>query len=92
MGKYRKLQQKRGWAWWLAVPIVKPVLLANLIAWPLAWWLMSQWLEGFAYRVSIPLTIFAGASLLALTVAMLTISSHALLVSRLNPASSLRYE
>jgi len=70
----------------------KPVLWANLIAWPLAFWAMSHWLQGFAYRVDLPPWLFAAASVVAVLIALLTVSTHAWLVARAKPAASLRYE
>ena len=58
----------------LSKDFLKLVLLANLIAWPLAWWAMHQWLQDFEYRISISLWIFALAGVAALLIALLTIS------------------
>jgi len=68
------------------------VLLANLIAWPIAWILMKKWLENFAYQVSINLWIFIIAAIGSLIISVLTISWHAWNVSNTNPVNSLRYE
>jgi putative ABC transport system permease protein len=70
----------------------QPVLWANLIAWPAAWWAMSQWLKGFAYRVDMPLWLFAAAMGLAVLIALLTVSAHTWLVARAKPVGALRYE
>ena len=70
----------------------QPVLWANLIAWPVAWWAMNQWLHGFAYRVDLPLWLFAAAMALAVAIALLTVSTHAWLVARAKPVEALRYE
>jgi putative ABC transport system permease protein len=70
----------------------RPVLIANLIAWPLGWMLMQRWLQGFAYHVDLGLGSFAIASALAIGVAVITVSGHALLVSRGRPVFALRYE
>jgi putative ABC transport system permease protein len=70
----------------------KPVLWANLIAWPAAWVLLSRWLDGFAYRVNMPLQLFAAASALALVIALLTVSAHCWRVARAKPVRALRYE
>jgi len=70
----------------------QPVLLANLIAWPLATWLMLEWLEGFAYRletwVIFPLCIVSG--MMALILAWGTVGGHAAKVARSNPINALR--
>jgi putative ABC transport system permease protein len=69
-----------------------PVLLANAIAWPLAFYYLSDWLQGFAYRISLNPLYFVGAGAAALLIAWLTILSHALRVARANPIHALRYE
>ena len=70
----------------------RPVVLANLIAWPAAWFFMRRWLDGFAYHVDVAFTSFIAASVLAALIALLTVSGHALLVARAKPAEALRYE
>jgi putative ABC transport system permease protein len=70
----------------------RPVLWANLIAWPLAWWAMNTWLHGFAYRVDLPPWLFAAASVAAVLIAWATVSTHAWLVARAKPVTALRYE
>ena len=69
-----------------------PVLLANLIAWPLAWYYLDHWLQGFAYRISLSPLYFAAAGLAALLIAWATVFGHALRVARANPINALRYE
>jgi putative ABC transport system permease protein len=76
----------------LSIDFTKWVLLANVIAWPLTWLAMKKWLEGFAYRVDIPLWIFLVAGIIAFVIAIATVSFHALKASRQNPSMSLRYE
>ncbi len=72
----------------------KPVMVANLIAWPLASWGMMNWLESFPYRlddwVLVPLCLAAG--LLALLIAWITVGGNAAKVARSNPIKALRYE
>jgi putative ABC transport system permease protein len=70
----------------------RPVLWANLIAWPLAYGFMRHWLDGFAYHVNLSPLVFVGASALALAIALLTVSGHAVLVARARPTEALRYE
>ena len=70
----------------------KPVLWANLIAWPLAAWLMTQWLNSFAYHIDLPVWPFAMAGVLALGVALVTVGSHCYSVARAKPILALRYE
>ncbi len=70
----------------------KPVLWANLIAWPIGWWVMDRWLSGFAYHVDLnPLTfVFAGTA--AVLIAWVTVVGQAFLVARSKPVAALRYE
>ena len=70
----------------------RPVLWANLITWPLAAWLMTRWLETFAYHIDLPLWLFPATGLATLTIALLTVSVHSILVARAKPVAALRYE
>ena len=70
----------------------KPVLWANLVAWPIAFWAMDHWLRGFAYRVDLPPWLFLIASTMAVLIAWATVSTHAWMVARAKPATALRYE
>jgi putative ABC transport system permease protein len=70
----------------------RPVLIANLIAWPCAWFFMRRWLEGFAYHVELGVLTFLAASGLALLIALITVAGHALVVARSKPVEALRYE
>jgi putative ABC transport system permease protein len=70
----------------------KLVLLANVIAWPAAYFLMQRWLDNFAYRIDMSFAVFAGSALLALVVALLTVGAIAARAARANPVRSLRYE
>jgi putative ABC transport system permease protein len=76
----------------LAWQFSKPVIIANLIAWPVAWWVMRDWLNGFDARIDLGLAPFLLAGILALGIALGTIAGHALKVSRANPIKALRYE
>jgi putative ABC transport system permease protein len=69
-----------------------PVLLANLIAWPIAWYYLHGWLQGFASRISLNPLYFAGVGLSALAIAWATIFTHAWRVARANPIHALRTE
>lgn len=73
---------------------LSPVIIANLIAWPTSAWLVHRWLSQFPYRIDfgfvVPLA--AGASVLALLIAWLTVGGHAIKVARGNPIHALRYE
>ena len=68
------------------------VLLANLIAWPLAYFSMQNWLTNFAYRVQVTALTFALSALLALAVALVTVSFQAVRAASADPIDSLRYE
>ncbi len=70
----------------------KPVLLANLIAWPVAWYFMSDYLNGFAYRIDLTPIYFLIPGLVALLIALGTVSWHANKVARARPINALRYE
>jgi putative ABC transport system permease protein len=71
---------------------LKLILLALLVATPVAWWLMSRWLTDFAYRIKISPWIFAAAGLTTIAIAMVTISLQAVKAALDNPAKSLRTE
>jgi putative ABC transport system permease protein len=70
----------------------KPVMIANLIAWPVAWWLMRDWLNGFQDRISLSPALFLTAGLAAFAIAVVTVVGHALKVARAHPIHALRYE
>jgi putative ABC transport system permease protein len=70
----------------------KPILWANLIAWPVAGLLMQHWLQGFANHIALGPLVFVGASTVALVIALATVAAHASLVARTHPAAALRYE
>ncbi|GGO95992.1 FtsX-like permease family protein [Stakelama pacifica] len=71
---------------------LRPVLLANLIAWPLAYVAMRQWLSGFDDRVALSPAYFLIASLIALAIAVATVFAQSWRVARAEPAKALRYE
>ena len=68
------------------------VLLANVIAWPSAWYMMERWLGNFAYRIDIGIWMFLAGGTSALLVAMLTITGLAVKAALTNPVEALRYE
>jgi putative ABC transport system permease protein len=70
----------------------RPVLLANLIAWPAAYWAMSVWLNGFARRVELDWRVFVGAAAATLAVAMASVIVHTWAMARTRPVQTLRYE
>jgi len=76
----------------LSKDFLKLVLIASLIAFPVAWWLMQDWLSSFAYRISIKWWMFAAAGITALFIALATISYQAIKAAVANPVKSLRTE
>jgi putative ABC transport system permease protein len=68
------------------------VIVANLIAWPVAWYLMNQWLNNFAFRSPMPFWMFAVAGVGALLIALIATGSTALRASNANPSDTLRSE
>lgn len=76
----------------LSKDFIKLVGVASVIAFPVAWWVMHNWLNDFAYRIELAWWIFAVAGMLALLVAMATISIHAVRSAMSNPVKSLRTE
>ncbi|HYC05843.1 MAG TPA: ABC transporter permease [Azospirillaceae bacterium] len=70
----------------------RPVLLANLLAWPLAYLFLRDWLDGFDRRIDLSPLYFAAAALAALMVAWATVAGHAVRVARAKPIHALRYE
>ncbi len=71
---------------------IQPVLWANLIAWPLGWWAMSLWLQGFSARIALSPWLLLAAGGAALLVAAVTVSGHAVRVARARPVAALRHE
>jgi ABC-type antimicrobial peptide transport system permease subunit len=76
----------------LSVDFLKLVLISFIIAVPIAWWAMSQWLESYTYRIHIQWWVFALAGLLSILIAVITISYQAIKAARANPVKSLRTE
>ena len=68
------------------------VILANIIAWPLAYYYISKWLENFAYRATIGIDTFLLSALLVLVIAVITVSFKVIRVSLSNPVESLKQE
>lgn len=67
-------------------------LISFVLAAPLSWWIMKTWLDGFKYKVNISWELFAITLLTGLTIALITVSYHALKAARTNPADTLKYE
>jgi putative ABC transport system permease protein len=76
----------------LSKDFLKLVLMAIVIASPIAWWAMNQWLQDFAYRIDIEWWVFAVAGLLAVGIALLTVSFQSVKAALMNPVKSLRSE
>ncbi len=76
----------------LTKEFTKWVLIATLIAWPLAFFMMNSWLEDFYYRIELDYAVFIWAGLSALFIALITVSYQALKAALVNPIKSLRYE
>jgi putative ABC transport system permease protein len=70
----------------------RPVIIANIIAWPAAWWMMRDWLNGFDQRIPLTPVPFIAAAAVALGIAIATVVGHAVKVARANPIHALRYE
>ena len=71
---------------------VKLVVVANLFAWPVAYYAMHEWLKNFPYRVGISWLVFITAGIAALLIALATVGFQSVRAARANPADSLRYE
>jgi putative ABC transport system permease protein len=76
----------------LSKDFLRLVLVASLIAFPVAWWAMNQWLQSFAYRVGISWWIFVVAGLAAIFIALVTVSIQTIRAAVANPVKSLRSE
>jgi len=70
----------------------KWVLISNLIAWPFAYWISRNWLDNFAYRYNLGLSLFVLTGSVALVIAMATVSYQAVRAARANPVDALLYE
>jgi putative ABC transport system permease protein len=76
----------------LSTDFLKLVIISAAIAFPLAWWAMNKWLQGFAYRVNISWWVFVIAGVLALLIALITVSFQSIKAAIANPVKSLRSE
>ena len=76
----------------LSKDILKPVFISLSIAFPVAWWAMNKWLQGFAYHINVSLWIFLVAGVTALLIALLTVSFQSIKAALANPVNSLRTE
>lgn len=71
---------------------LKLVLIANVIAWPISWWIMSQWLDQFAFHIALPWYIFVLSGAVTVLIAFFSVSFQALKAASGNPVNSLRNE
>jgi putative ABC transport system permease protein len=78
--------------WLVSAEFLVIVGVANLLAWPVAWMFMDNWLNGFAYRIDLSATNFIVAGLMALLIAMLTVGFQSIRAAKANPVNSLRNE
>ncbi len=69
-----------------------PVLVANVVAWPVAYHYLARWLEGYAYRISLSPIYFLAGGAVALIIAWATVFAHTLRLARASPIHALRYE
>jgi ABC-type antimicrobial peptide transport system permease subunit len=76
----------------LSVEFIKCVLIASLIAWPVAYFAMSIWLENYAYRIDMSLWFFVAPAIIALVIAITTVSCHAIKAALADPVKALKYE
>jgi ABC-type antimicrobial peptide transport system permease subunit len=76
----------------LSAEFLKTVLIANVVAFPVAWYMMNKWLQDFAYRTNISWWIFAVAACIALLIALITVSIQSIKAALANPVNSLRSE
>lgn len=76
----------------LSKEFIRLVVIANFIAWPAAYFIMNKWLEDFAYKVQIGVSVFLIAGLVVLAIAIITVSFQAIKAATANPVKSLRYE
>ena len=76
----------------MSVEFIRLVCISVVIAFPVAWWAMNRWLNDFAFRINITWWMFALSALLALTIALLTVSIQAFRAAIVNPVKSLKTE
>ena len=76
----------------LSKEFARLVLIANLIAWPMAYFLVGDWLQNFAYRVDVSWWVFASGGVIALLIALGTVTYQALRAALANPIDALRFD
>ena len=78
--------------WLVSKEFLLLVFVANIIAWPVAYYVMDKWLQNFVYRINLGLGIFLASGMMALVIALLTVSYQSIKAATANPVDSLRYE
>ncbi|HTX19108.1 MAG TPA: ABC transporter permease [Bacteroidota bacterium] len=76
----------------LTMDFIRWILIANLVAWPAAWYVVSNWLQGFAYRIPMSWSVFVLAGGLTILIAFATVSWQVIRAATANPIRALRYE
>lgn len=76
----------------LSIDFLKMVLIASIVAFPIGWWAMNKWLQDFAYKIDLSWWIFITAGMIALAIALITVSAQAIKAAVANPVKSLRSE
>lgn len=74
----------------LSKEFLKLVLLANLLAWPIAWYIMNQWLSNFAFHIDVGVMVFITSGCIALAIAWFTVGFESVKAALANPVKSLR--
>jgi putative ABC transport system permease protein len=76
----------------LSTEFTKLILIAIVLSVPIAWYIMNQWLSGFAYRIQLGIGVFLFAGLAALLISWITVSYQSIKAAIVNPIKSLRSE
>ena len=76
----------------LSKGFIQLVLIANLIAWPLAWWIMNSWLQSFPYRIEVNPLLFIVAGAGVVIIAFISVGFQTVKAAKVNPAQTLKYE
>jgi putative ABC transport system permease protein len=76
----------------LVMEFVRCIVIANIFAWPIAYFVIDDWLEDYAFKISLSLWPFIWAAILTLAIGVLTVIYQALKAAEMNPVDALRYE
>jgi len=76
----------------LSKEIIILIIAANVVAWPLAWYFMNKWLATFAYHIDMDVLVYILAAVVAILIALITVSAQTIKAAMSNPAKTLRYE